>query len=66
MFTALTQVTVSLSDNDLAFGSKVMNSMLRSFFPGRSYVRLFTIGGGRGYRIASVPFLNARMKAMIG
>jgi len=40
----------------------LLDSILRAFFPARSYVRLFPFGAPHGRRISHTPFLSERMK----
>lgn len=40
------------------------NHLLRSFFFGRSYARLYALGSYRGYRTVHVPFLHNRLEAI--
>lgn len=44
----------------------LLNNLLRGFFYGRTYIRMFGLGAYAGYRVANVPFVNLRMEAIIG
>jgi hypothetical protein len=46
------------------FGTRTANLVLRSFFPGRSYVRLFNYMGSNAFRIEETEFLHFRCNAM--
>jgi hypothetical protein len=44
----------------------LLAALLRGFFGGRSYVRLYNLGGSQGSRTSSVPFLQKRLDAIKG
>jgi hypothetical protein len=49
-----------------ALSPHLLSALLRGFFGGRSYVRLYNLGGSRGSRTANVPFLQKRLDAIKG
>lgn len=48
-----------------AMSSHLENALLRAFFPARSYIRLYFLGGSRGERLTNHPFLDKRMEAIV-
>jgi hypothetical protein len=56
---SVNQTTDPLSPHLLA-------ALLRGFFGGRSYTRLYNLGGSRGWRVNSIDFLQHRLEAMKG
>lgn len=53
-----------LSTVEQKISPHTLNACLRGFFPGRSYVRLYSLGGSRGTRKSKEPFLWCRLHAI--
>jgi hypothetical protein len=41
-----------------------LSALLRGFFPGRSYCRLYFLGGSRGVRLNKYPYMYWRLEAI--
>jgi hypothetical protein len=53
-----------LSTKTQKLSALTLNAILRGFFSGRSYVRLYSFGGSRGTRKFKEPFIFARLEAI--
>lgn len=65
-FLYISSLVTCMKTTSQAFDSKLRNHILRAFFGGRSYTRLFYLGGGTQARVKHTPFLQARVDAAKG
>jgi hypothetical protein len=55
---------IDLATEEQKLSPLTLGALLRGFFPGRSYVRLYSLGGSQGSRLNKSPFLFYRLEAI--